>query len=912
MASSLQLNFIKKFSGYKNYRDVTNLAPTDLAVGSQNVFVTDGVRLDVRGGTSLLGAGGTVGVNTDPSWTLANRIHSHYDTFVNNQGVTMPFRVWYSGTSAQGDVMEAWLPVYSAGVATPVKKWYQVNANAPSNPIVSAHKWYFAEWFDSLNDDNRIVFTYGSPTVQSYSGGFSPIVSVTSNTITTNGTWVGNGFINAPEGINTIVVNVAGVPTEIPLTSGDFTGSTITVASTTGIAVNDIAFQAFNADLIVNQTTPTNFNADVCQTLGNQVYYIDWKQRNVYLSWAFNQTAFNTSPVYSGSSGLNDAVFSGTFTDTQTDVYQVMIDGVASQSQTFTGTGSNSSYFDTSGYTGIGSNTYTVSIISDSVFTPSAGSGSFANGELIVGQTSGAVIKVIAGGNFSGGAALTQYVSGSPEAGEVFKGISSGVSRTLFQFTFSNSATLYRNGAQVVGLTGMVNFPPTNGILQLATAGNQIVTPSQIDGLQFVTTQVGGNAVGDYYTLTINNADTYSWSLNGTNMGNHISMSLSPQLLSNGVFVNFQQISGHAVGDSWNITYYPTIHRGWRQVYYTGYNLNPGATSGTSRLPGEGYKLQLDSNGWAMQPQQNAMYINGQGGEYYEVTVKFSANLQNQTYSNQRLKTEPQKKALYPYLMTSEPNYLSVVSAELTWDILGQQKFLELPQSKTFSDFVKNDFLNAQWLNSEQFYTDRKQWFVLPEQNQVFVYDDFMKYWHPPQSFGRRVASMCVIDGQICGHSYERNETYQLFTDDLNDLGLFPINTQINLSYYDWNRRYNKKTINAVAFDGYMQGAPVISWKVNGGVGGCEFQQKGVINPIYCNPVDTASLGKSGLGYHGLGNSPQAIVPHFVYGKTFTEQNYYLRDIELSCSSMEQLWSITSFGEVVKMDMINNSDIFNP
>lgn len=261
--------------------------------------------------------------------------------------------------------------------------------------------------------------------------------------------------------------------------------------------------------------------------------------------------------------------------------------------------------------------------------------------------------------------------------------------------------------------------------------------------------------------------------------------------------------------------------------------------------------------------------------------------------------------------MGTNPNYVSVVSSEKTWDQLGGQKFILPTQFKTFSDWIKYDFYNANWLNSDQNYFERKQWFTIPEQNQVFVWDDFMKYWHTPQTFGRVVASVVVIDGQICGHSYERNETYQLFTENLNDLGLFPIKTNISLSYYDFNKRYNKKTNQAIAFDGYMVGAPVINWKINLGVYGCEGGQTGVINPTYCYPPDGASLGKTGYGYHGLGNDPSISPPHFTYGQTETELNYYLRNIVIWSDAFEQSWSITSIGELTKFDLASNTDIFN-
>lgn len=900
MANALDINFIKKFTGYKNYRDITNLAPTDLISGSQNVFITDGVKIDVRGGSSFLGTEGTIGVNTNPSWTLAHRIHSDYSKFVNNQGVTMPFRVFYSGTSAQGDVLETWLPVYVAGVAQSAKKWYQVNATAPLSPILSKHEWYWAEWYDSLNGDNRIVFTYGSSTVQSYTGGFAPIVSKTGTTLVTNGTWLSKGFINAPEGINKIVVNVSGVPTEMALTSGNFSTNTITVASTMGVSVDDLAFQSFNADTIDLQAVPTGFVADVCSTINNQVYYLDWRQRNGLVSWDRNRVFFLSDVVYEGTSGLNDAVFTGTFTGTQTDTYKVVIDSInpASQAQTFMGTGINDGYFTTSGYTGTGLNTYRLVFVADFSFAFSGTPSIVPNpGDILVGGTSGATGRVAFLDSGGQDPVLVLLTTQGFVPGETVTG-TQGSYGTIATASPTDWFQIFKNGTPLVP-TGYTSF--------IAYELNPVLNPqtiSFVDSLSITFQNGTGHTVGDAFQLVINSGspDTYAWSLNGTTVASNVPVSLSPTLLSNGVDVNFIKTTGHAIGDNWTMIAYPTINRGWRQVYYT----TP------ARLPGEGFRFQLDSNGWALQPQQSSMYVNGQAGEYYDITLKLSSNLQSQTISVERLKTEPQKKALYPYLMTSEPNYLSIVSTEKTWDILGQQKFLQLPQSKTFSDQVRVDFQNANWLNGRQTYFDRKQWFTIPEQNQIFVYDDFMKYWHPPQSFGRKVSSVIVIDGQICGHSYERNETYQLFTNDLNDLGIYPISTRIAISYYDFNKRFNKKTMTAVAFDGYMYGKPDVTWTVNYGIGGCEGMETGTIKPILCIPTDQASLGKSPLGFHGLGNSPTGIIPHFAYGSTFDSNNYYLRNIELSCNSLEQRWSITSMGTDVKYNLTSNADIFNP
>ena len=143
MSQQIDIKYINKFTGYKNFRDVTNLAITDITAGSQNVFIEDGAKLSVRGGTDFLGAEGTVFVGAvDPYWTIPNRIHSNYDTFVNSNGNAIPIRVYYSGGSAIGDIFEAYLPVYSAGaVDTGTKAWYPFTRTVSvSQPYTSTHK----------------------------------------------------------------------------------------------------------------------------------------------------------------------------------------------------------------------------------------------------------------------------------------------------------------------------------------------------------------------------------------------------------------------------------------------------------------------------------------------------------------------------------------------------------------------------------------------------------------------------------------------------------------------------------------------------------------------------------------------------------------------------------------------------
>ena len=901
MAQQKKVKYISTFTGYKNYRDILKLQPTDITAGSQNVWITDASKIETRAGMQFFGAQGTVGTATQQSWTLPHRIHSSYDEFVNNQGVKIPLRFYYSGTTAKGDVAEAYLPEYVAGVAQSTSKWYQITANAPAVPLASKHQIYFGQWFDPLNKQNQLVMTYGTTNVTAWTGGFAPITSITGTTITTNATWRSLGFIESLEGVNSIVVN--GVT--YALTSGDFSTNTITVASTTGISVNNLAFQTMRNDTIDDQTTATGFVADVCSVINNQVYYLDWRQKGGLVSWNRNQVSSLGVTSYQGTSGLNDAVFSGTYTGTDVKNIELTIDSVnpASETQEYLGTGSQL-FFDTSAYSGVGENTYQMKCMYTQVITGKSltYTGTFTDGEIIVGGTSGAVgiiyqtdpitINLVAG---------LYIISGQFQPNETVTGQASGATIEVFSIKESTGVSFTKNDVPVTSITWFGGV--TRGVYQISL-NTQPIDPTLtfVDGLVINFPDVVAMDYGDTLKLTINagSADTFSWSINGANQATLVPITGSAQTLTNGISVTFVETTGHAIGDKWTVSAFPKVDRGWRQVYFT----KP------VRLAGEGFRFSLDSNGWALTPQENLMYVNAQGGEYYTIGTQLLES-GRENLSVQRLKSEPQNKVLYPYLMSYIKDYLAVISQDKTYDILGRQKFLELPQTRTLSDMIRVDFESSDWEDAQILYFKRKIYFCLPKEGFVIAYDEYRKYWHPPHFFARRVSRLTIIDNKLIGHSYERNESYELYI-GTNDLDIYPIEVRIVTGYQDENYHFDKKTSGAFACDGYIEGVPVINWTVNAGIGGCYGRRTGTIKPVLCIPESTASLGKSSLGKHGLGNNPVNIIPHFFYGKTYADISFYHRNIEFYCNSLDQRWALTSYGIDVERGKLTNSDIFNP
>lgn len=883
MSQQIDIKYINKFTGYKNFRDVTNLAITDITAGSQNVFIEDGAKLSVRGGTDFLGAEGTVFAGTpDPYWTIAHRIHSNYDTFVNSNGKVIPIRVYYSGDSAIGDIFEAYLPVYSAGaVDTGVKEWVPFTRTVSvSQPYTSTHKWYFAEWWDDVNLQPFLVMVAGTNVARAWTGAYGVVTAVTPTTITIEQTFANAGFLNAAAGgSDSVIIN----GTQYAVTGANYTTATITVASSTGVSINDLVFQNFTYGTYKPSAT---YQMDVCSMVNNQVYYIDWRQRNVFVSWNRNRNAEIGNTIYQGTSGLDDALYAGTYSGTTTDTYIVTIDSTdpTIKDISFTGIGNNDFSLDASGFTGVAGQEYEYKfIVVADAYMALSGISAWVAGESIIGTTSGAVAVVKQTGS---NVIAIQTISGTFEFGE------NVVSQTT-NLTLVNDGVDYGNNAYTYSKDGLAVF----------TASVMTTFGPENDGLDWGWAQSGDHVVGDTWTVKIKTGtpDTFSWTLNGETQNDNVAITGGAQALSQGITVTFSQTTGHNQGDSWTMTAFQKVTNGWCDLTF----------SQPVRYAGEGFKISLDTNGWTMQPQEKAMYINGQGGEWYEVNVQLSADLLSETLSVNRLKTEPKNKALYPYTIGYMKNFFITVSQDKTFDILGRQKFLELPQAKSLSDEIRYNFTTADWENATISYQDRKVFFTLPKDGIMLIYDEYKQYWHAPMVFARRISAVSYIDGKICGHSYERNETYELFTNSKEDLNEFPIQSRIVFPYYDFGKRYSLKATSAFACDGYMEGAPQIEWKINFGVGGCDGIKTSTIAPIYCYPIDTASLGKSSLGFHGLGNSPTDVIPHFKYGTTFDDERYYLRNIELSCNSLDQRWSITSIGTNVSTGSLNNSNMFN-
>ncbi len=894
------------WGGYSAKRDKTMLPQNFLVDPSINCFIPDGDKVLPRFGTQKVFQGNAPILNDG---TIGG-----YTKFKNFAGIEMDVKSYRDAT--QGEQVK----VLFNNVYVPITK-------NPNTSLNGTGRLYFSTYDDANLDVSlslrisRLCWTNGykhsdkTGRVFSWTGGISTILTIAANVITipSGQTFRELGFTTFFPTATQIRVTINGV--EFFSTNlAELDGTTLTLNASPTAVPGDIVTSAIEVDELV---APME-NLHQSQ---NYMYYGNEMFRQWYMS---NQYARpSTTRITLSNAQQDDLIIdpSTNYTGKGRNIYKLVIDSItpAVNSQFFVGVGANSSYFDTSAYTGTGNNKYRIAIISDSVFTPTGG-GTFTDGEYIVGQNSGTVLQVIFGGNFAGGACGTRYVSGVPDVAgnEVFKGTSSGSSVQIFAFLFSNSAQMYKNNTQVTGLTGMTNFGSVLGVLQMALVGNQITTPSQIDGVQFVTTQVAGNKVGDYYELDIQLAkpDTFTWQKNNgsTNSG---TVTTTPQTIEDGIVVEWSQDMGHAVGDYWLIEVNQEITRPWANFYYS-IDL---ATKNSVRRPGEGYVYSLPSNFWAMDTLEEAMYVNTSNGEWGYSSPKLSADLLSEDISFISLKQVGAAKVLYPYLTGHNRNDLLFIDNTKNLNSLGRLKLIEKVQSNTMSYIVFDKFKSLSFKNGSIVFQDDSIWITSPEDFTMMVLNERTKYWQPPQ-FIPNLGLLTVIENDLYVHS-----TLDTATRSLNDptaIGDDGVEYEVivrgptyaigdgvgrSVAFYHADR-WNKKSANMAFWEGYVDEAPPMKMNIYFDVDGCTDIKNADIVPIFCTDIKNAGNfgGKQDGGHeHGGDKTVKTNYARFLY-EEMGVQSFYFVSMEFTCRTKKHTYQILSMGINLAQSKSNNKE----
>lgn len=851
------------WGGYYHKKDQTTLPPNVLTYPSSNCFIPDEDLIVTRQGSLILGQ--------EPS--LVYGIKGNKEKFTNASGDDLELRVDTDGTND-------WVKVLYPNPVTGTPTWYTINNTADPMPY-GTHRYYFDEWFDTNLDQSqsfnltRLIWTNGTTSVMSWTGAIAHIVAVTATTLSVvNGTtWASLGFQPVANG-GSGYINVNG--TLYQITAG-WSTSTVTIAgSTAGISVNDLAFDKVRIDV-----AETIF--DYVSVNKNYAHYGNFNSKKLYISNAFNKPS--TSEVVTSQAIQNDLVLADDmeYTGTGSHLYRVTIDSITPaidiNEQTFHGTGVNDITFDTTNYSGSGKNLYKMSCVANFSITFTGTPSIIPNpGDILIGGTSNAIGQVSfldSGGEDPAMNLISEngFIPGETITGTqgTYGTVSAAVGINWFQF--------FKDGNAITP-TGYSPF------FAYQVPSSPISIDDDIDIL--IENPSTSHNVGDYWELLIHQdpgePDTFQWQVDkGVPVATGVPITGGNQTLQDGIKIKFVSDRGHAVGDYWDIQVDQEITNAWVNLYFTA----------PSRKPGEGATVNLPSNFWTMKPQEKQMYVNTQNGKWGIVDFILSSDLLSEKVDYEPLKQASQNKVIFPYMIASADNYLVYVTENKTLDFIGRRELIELPQIGNLSDPVKTDFTAASFVDGSIKYWDKKLWITSPQDPIMLCYDWIKKYWQPPQIF-QEAAILSIVGDNLIAHSNTRNQTNTLFVGTNDNDSAFT--TVMSLPYNNYGDPWQSKQFTMDFSEGYMIGAPKITYRVYQNVGGCAGTVEHIISPKMCIPQNRASFGKGSFGSHGLGNDPATPVNYFQEIYKHTPAEFYYAKIELECSTKDQQWAVRSLG----------------
>jgi hypothetical protein len=271
-------DLVTDFKGYRNKEDITNLPAGYLVEDSKNVT---GGRISVREGYTIDGQTSATlsGITASYDWMMHNGNERNLragNGLLEVRYVASVGDKYLTETFTEGQVY--WIPIMS-GLGT-------------------ATNFNFAEYWDTTEVKDRLLFVNGTSNVHSWSGGVALMLSATASpaTITKTGspTFGEEGFTTTASG--SVTIN----GTEYAYTGG---ASTTTLTGVTpdpsGEAVSSVIFQTpvTTANGSITSLLSTLEN-DLIANLNNQIYYGSFTNRSVYVSKVndYKTVAF-TSPT---------------------------------------------------------------------------------------------------------------------------------------------------------------------------------------------------------------------------------------------------------------------------------------------------------------------------------------------------------------------------------------------------------------------------------------------------------------------------------------------------------------------------------------------------------------------------------------------------------------------------------------
>lgn len=617
---------------------------------------------------------------------------------------------------------------------------------------------------------------------------------------------------------------------------------------------------------------------------------------NIVYEWTGGQGAYLSSTsntiTLSGSTSLNDLNF---YTDAvDINKMKVLIDGVT---YTYTGAG-------TATTNAIDQHPTNNKILATATqwnsqkFTTGASAQFIHNAILVVNAATGPnnISANFTAGIYTDNAGVPGTLVGGTQIQSVPGQFSAG--DFTLTFTFNESISAATNYHFVV-------YSDYSSVMAVYTGNTPAVGTN-------ISTNSGStwSAQNGYMNLTVDEYDTPIATFTG----------VTPDPTGAGIVVGDAVVQAVAIGTAsitqCLLTQLDLIANFGNQVYYGAFNdqnvyvseVNNYRDCTVSTLPrtvGEGANAILDAPPVAFVAQDDSMLVSSGKDYWYQSKFTLSADLINESFQFNRLKTTKNQGTQSQALTSKMKNNVIYISFEPIFNTLGTvQNYLNSPQTVNMSDSIKYDMDAYDFTGGSCYYTNYYLFFTVPTMGVVRMYNLEKKYWEAPQIMP--VSFFYEVDGVLYGHSSLTNESYQVFVSDVFNDNDNPISAIAAFPYMSTSggSAPTKKNFNEHYTEGYIAGNTLLTLTINYDFGGFSGNYSVVIDgsdsQIIFNKVTDGSLGQNTLGSQPIGSilnlTAQPPIPKFRVINTFPRKNVYEYQIVYSSNEIDQNWALLRIG----------------
>lgn len=302
-------------------------------------------------------------------------------------------------------------------------------------------------------------------------------------------------------------------------------------------------------------------------------------------------------------------------------------------------------------------------------------------------------------------------------------------------------------------------------------------------------------------------------------------------------------------------------------------------------------------------PTKDTMLIFGQTDMVMTIKFTVSADQTKELMQVSRLETGSQGGVITPSAKIRIKNSVMYITKEKTLDTIEFVANIADEQTLPISDIVKRDFDSFDFTDATITYWDRIIVVCVPMSNTVMLYDIARKIWHAPISFANTTIGCASVDsdGNLVGHDYFKNESYQLFV-GRNDNSL-SFNTAAVFAYNNFGSRFGVKSLYKYAQDGYISsnGAleRVLDYNFMGQTQSISKTFSGLEQFAY-QVEDESTLGKTPLGARTLAGGPEIAAEderRFRYVDNVTPVQFYELLVTFKMTDvLDGFWRLVSHG----------------